>query len=260
MAIFCFCLLKFEILRHQIFSLIIIFICLTIIIIFEYIANEQNKEDSLSFSFILLIMSLYCFFISLKDIIEKYLLEYDFINPFKVLMLEGIIGFILSNIYTLIIYLFIYQNLLDELLEINYNSYSITLFIFFLILYFIFSGFKNTYRIITIKLFSPMTRTITDSFLNPILILYYFFLEDDFKINNIQKIYYFIINLILSFFIVFCGFVYNEFLVLFFCSLERDTYYEISKRAKKLDESDDSWMSQSYISMKSIDSKSETQL
>ena len=35
---------------------------------------------------------------------------------------------------------------------------------------------------------------------------------------------------------VFCSCVYNEFIVLYFCNMEHDTYIEISKRAKEKDE------------------------
>ena len=38
-------------------------------------------------------------------------------------------------------------------------------------------------------------------------------------------------NLILSFIISFFGCVYNEFIVLLFCGLERNTHDQISKRA-----------------------------
>lgn len=38
------------------------------------------------------------------DVIEKYLLEYDFLNPFQMLMMEGLIGLFYSSLFT------IYQN------------------------------------------------------------------------------------------------------------------------------------------------------
>ena len=36
----------------------------------------------------------------------------------------------------------------------------------------------------------------------------------------------------MSFIIVICCLIYNEFIVLFFCNLEYNTHYEVSKRAK----------------------------
>ena len=57
---------------------------------------------------------------------------------------------------------------------------------------------------------------------------------DDFTVNKKKIYYYFAINLILSFIIVICCLIYNDLIVLFFCNLEHDTYYEVSKRAKKI--------------------------
>ena len=237
LAFFCYFLLKYKILRHQVFSLIIIFICLIIIIILEYFVNDKNEGDIIDFSFILLIIFLYNFFVSLNDIIGKYLLEFNYVNPFKMLMLEGIIGFILSVIYFLIIN---FENPFEEFTELKDNS--IYFLIIFLILYFIFSGFKNIYRISTINLFSPMARTLTDTFIDPLYITYYYFFENDFKIKEKQKLYYFLSNLILSIIIVFCGFIYNEIFVFFCCNLERETYNEVSNRAKILDRVSDTSM------------------
>ena len=98
LASFCYFLLNYKILRHQVFSLTIILICLIILVFIEYIINKENGGNFVSFTFILFLIFLYNFFVSLNDIIGKYLLEYDFINPFQMLMFEGIIGFILSTI------------------------------------------------------------------------------------------------------------------------------------------------------------------
>ena len=175
--------------------------------------------------------------------VSFYILKiYDYsknksVNPFKILMLEGIIGFILSAIYSLIIYLKIDEdeNPFHEFRETKNKEKPIYILILFLILYFIFSGLKNSYRITTMNLFSPMTRTITDTFIDPLYIIYYYFFEEDFKINEKQKFYYFIINLILSIIIVFSGFIYNEIIILFCYNLQVDTYIDISSRASTHD-------------------------
>ena len=62
-----------------------------------------------------------------------------------------------------------------------------------------------------------MTRTLTDSILDPFLIIFYYFAEKDFAIgeNGEQSIFYFIMNLILSIIINFWGCVYNEIIVPF---------------------------------------------
>ena len=50
--------------------------------------------------------------------------------------------------------------------------------------------------------------------------------------NKELDIAYFILNIIISLIISFFGCIYNEFIILFFCDLERDTHDQISKRAE----------------------------
>jgi len=82
-----------------------------------------------------------------------------------------------------------------------------------------------------------MTKAIADFFFNPILIIYYFFMGIDFKLEDKTNIPFFIINLVLSLFIVFCGCVYIELFVIYHFNLERDTHIEVSSRAKLVDDS-----------------------
>jgi hypothetical protein len=48
-------------------------------------------------------------FVSCTDSIEKYLFEYDFMDPFVVLMYEGIFGYLLS------FFLFLKSNYLEDI-------------------------------------------------------------------------------------------------------------------------------------------------
>ena len=164
------------------------------------------------------------------DIIEKYLLEVDYINMFKMLMLEGIFGFIFTSFYSII------ENPFDEAKKIynKDNKLDFILLICGFVICFLTSCGRNIYRVITNKIFSPMAKTLTDSFLDPLFITYYFILEKDFlDSNNKQNIYFFIINLIISIIIVFCGCIYNELLVLFCCNLHYETYHQIIRRASE---------------------------
>ena len=81
------------------------------------------------------------------------------------------------------------------------------------------------------KLYSPMARSLTDYFLNPIHFIIDFSLGNDFLNKGERNTAYFVINLILSIIISICGCIYNEFLILFFCGLEHETYDQVSKRA-----------------------------
>ena len=116
-ALLCFILLKFPIYRHQTFSLISIFISLIILIISEFIFEDMvengNKRILL---FVILLFFITYFFNSFIDVIEKYLLEYDFINPFKMLMLEGLFGLILTLLFCFI------ENPIIEVIQVKDNN------------------------------------------------------------------------------------------------------------------------------------------
>ena len=232
-ALFYYYVLRLAIFKHQFFSLIIIGICLIVIIITEFIFQEINIFLTYTDFIIVLMLTFFCQVLgAILDAIEKYLFEYDFINHFYTLMLEGAFGFFMSFLY------FCIPNYLDDMSLVfkNFSAGNIVLFIFLLLLYIILSGGRNVYRVITTKLYSPMARSLTDYFLNPIYLTVDFALKNDFVNKNDRDVPYFIINVILSFIISICGCIYNEFLILFFCGLEHDTHNQISKRANIFDE------------------------
>ena len=104
------------------------------------------------------------------------------------------------------------------------------MFIFLLFVYLVFCGGRNAFRVVTNKLYSPMTKTLTDYDLNPVYLTINY-IEGDFVSRGKQNKIYFLINLIMSIIITLCGSVYNEIVVLFFCGLENDTYDQVSERS-----------------------------
>ena len=148
-------------------------------------------------------------------------------------MFEGFFGFILTAICSLI-------NITNEKIYF-YEINNYLLLILFLLLYFIFSEGRNIYRILMNKSYSPMARTLTDCILNPIFITYYFFFGEDFKSGKEEKksTYYFAINLFMSIITVLCSCIYNELFVLYCFNLEYNTHFEISKRAKKIENNEE---------------------
>ena len=108
---------------------------------------------------------------------------------------------------------------------------NIFLTFFLLSLFFIVSGFSNIYKILTIKLYTPVTRTLADSALDFLFFLYYSMIEKEIKYKQLNTRYFYI-SFILQIIIVFFNLVYNEFIVLYFCGLEKETHLEIMKRAK----------------------------
>ena len=117
------------------------------------------------------------------------------------------------------------------------SSSEFALFVALIVLYFLTCGPRNIFRVITNKLYSPMTRSFTDYFLNPIYLFYSFFGQNDFASNSeVKRNLYFSFNLILSIIISFFGCIYNDFIVLNFCGLGFNTYYQITERSKQSSE------------------------
>ena len=225
-ALICHFNLRIKILKHQFYSLIIIGICLAIIIILEIIYRGKGVSFG-DFCFAHMLVVGYLIFVPFTDVIEKYLIEFNFINPFLILMIESIFGFIFISIYSA------GENLFKNFNEIysNYSTGEFVLFIFLLFLYFVFSAGTNAYKILTNGLYSPMAKTLAVYILNPLIFLYYFIIGNDFLSDGERDWFYFIANIIISLIISFLGFVFNEFIILSCCGLEYETHSFVSKRA-----------------------------
>jgi len=249
-ALLCYLTIRIKMYKHNIFCLIIIFICLIIIIIFEL---THSKGLDIKFISITIFSASARAFL---DTIEKYLFEFDNISPFKMMMFEGFI----NTILTICLFLFDNSPIKEKLggktdsnskseSISNQNSYSkdLAYLIILLIFYFIFSAFKNIYRVTTIKFYSPMTRALAETILDPIILIYSLInniidIKNDpnnnpNNYNNIWSFgFHFGINIFLSIIMAFCSCVYNDFIVLYCCGLEHDTYLEVSKRCLSIDE------------------------
>ena len=80
------------------------------------------------------------------------------------------------------------------------------------------SGFKNVFRRYIVKKFTPMTRALAESILDPIFIIYGYFQGNEDKLSN------FITTLICSFIMIFCSCIYNEVFVLYCFGLQNNTH------------------------------------
>jgi hypothetical protein len=222
--------LKLPVYKHHIFSLLIIGICLMAIIGCEFCFIKPDIFTSYKYLCIAIVYILFGqMLLSCIISIEKYLFEYDYMNPFVILIYEGAIGFFLSFL-TLIqqIYFNDFSSAIKDL-----EAGKVVGFVFMLIGYSILSGGEYLFRLMTTKTFSPMVTTLAEYVLNPLYFIYFYFGLNDFihKKDGKLNVAYFIINIIISLIISFFGCVYNEFIILFFCGLEVDTHDQVSKRA-----------------------------
>ena len=225
-SIICTYALKYKIGRHHKFSLIILSITSLIIITIEFI-NKPKEIELGNFIFAYILILCHFLFLSFTDVIEKYLADYDYLNPLKILMTEGIIEFTMSLIYS------IFHDPFKEVKKIyeEVDTNKFILFVFLLILFSVFSAGINIYKILCNVLYSPMAKSLTSYFLNSVFIIYYYIDGTDFKIDGERNFFYFIINLIFSVIIELFGLVYNELFILSCCDLSEDTHHGITERS-----------------------------
>ena len=245
-SILCFLLLKIKIGKHQICSLIIIFICITIIgfIEFTYLGlksdSSSNKKEIISF-----FLACYsCLQRACMDIIHKYLFEYNFVNPYKLLIIQGGINVALTIPFYFLKYHDNNEEISDFLKLMKTKYFLIAL----IVLYLIVSMFKNIYIVFTIKIFSPMTRALSESCFDCFIIPYYLW---DFRDIKYFWIFFFVIILFTAL-MNFWSFVYNEFIIIYCCGMEVDAHVEIIKRSDSFNNS----LSMSKIVRDTMESRS----
>ena len=81
-----------------------------------------------------------------------------------------------------------------------------------------------------------MNKNLADIIINPLYIIYYFVVDVDFVNNGQRNYYYFFFNLLLAIIFDIFGLIFNEFIVLFCCGLDYNTYKTIALRAQKNNE------------------------
>ena len=86
-------------------------------VISEYIITFFFNEgkNMINFSLYILLIIANHFFFSIYEGIEKYLLEFNFVNPFQMLMIEGAFRFFLTFFYSII------NNIKHPFNKIKYN-------------------------------------------------------------------------------------------------------------------------------------------
>ena len=225
-SLLCTFALRYKIGKHQFLSLIVLTCLSLIIIILEFIYKPKEIELGKYFiSYILLI--LHFVFRSFNNVIEKYLGEYNFLSPFVIIFDEGVSTFILTSIYS------IFRNPFKEVSDI-YNKLETgksIAFIILIILYFVSCAFVNVYKTYCNIFYSPMAKSLASYFFNSAFIIYHYAAGNDFFSNGQKNFFYFFINLIFSIIIDFFGLIYNEFFVLNFWNLSKETHQEIASRA-----------------------------
>ena len=221
-ALICKYAFGFKVKNHHKISLIIIGLLIILFIIIDIIYAFYYRTNKAIFQYFLIIY--YNILFSFSSCIEKYLVDANYMNPFFILMLEGVFQLIMALLFTIKI------NPFNNIRTV-YKTFSIGYFIGLIILY-IFELASliivNIYRIYCNVIYSPMARSLMDYMLNPIVnIINYFMQKEEFYRN----ILYLIIIEIICFFISIFGCVFNEYIILYCCGLEYETQDVIADRA-----------------------------
>ena len=217
-ALLSYLTLKIKIYRHQKFSLITISIFLILIMILDVI-DDPGLLKKIKYVFLSAFSNIARSFL---DTIEKYLFDYNFLRPFSILLYEGLIGSLFIPLLLLID-----NDTYEDFKDIQCNRKILLPLIIFFTLFLIINAFKNIYRVLTIQYYSSMTRALAESILDP-FILYYFYLTIKDYGNNNEVYFALIISCLLI--IAFCSLVYNDFIVLYCCEMQTNTYREINNR------------------------------
>ena len=223
-SLLCYFALRLTIYKHQKLSLIIISIFLLFLIILELIIASSVRNKILC----MLICVMSCLSRAFLDVTEKYLFDYGYINILSMLIYEGFIGIVLFIIFFSVNKRYQYQgkNILKDMSQLNWHLAS---FILLIIVYIVISGFRNAYRVTTNKYYSPMSRALFESTLDPFLFLYNFLTFNSRDSGSAKWIYFgFVLFCLLV--IAFFSLVYNDFIIFYCYGLEYNTYSEINRR------------------------------
>ena len=232
-SLICYFTIGTQLNKHHKISLFIIFLCIISLYIYEVTHQFQNNYYETFLAFIELqglkvCINIYRVF---SDTIEKYLFVQNNISPFKILFLKGVIELLLMIAFSL------FNESNEEIQSMFRNEenkgFCIFVSLFSSILYFCFSGFTSIYKMYTVKMYTPMTRTLSDILFD----IFYFIYYSIYKEEGGKRIFtlYFWANFIGQIIIVFFSFVYNEFIILNFCGIGKNTHYQIARRASNIE-------------------------
>ena len=211
-------ILKEELYSHKKFALFgtIIAVALFIIVLIFNVNNISTKDQLILRLCVSILLSNGCSLAdSIKEILEKYLMNNKFIFPFLILLTEGLIQIIFVLIFNV------------KLNFLNKESTPILsnlreCWLYFLI-FFIISMFLEICRIQSNYFFGPVLRTLSDS----IAFSIFLFINEDFAKAKLLP-YGVSFSLITFIFTL----VYTEIIILHFCGFDNHTKGNLYEEAK----------------------------
>ena len=224
----CVKLLKQDLGRHHIFSLLIIGIC-HILLSLVNIFLVENESTTISDYFISFLILLICdMYFSSKHCVERWVMQNLFISPYMLLFVEGIFSIIVNIIFmgilsvipckidycALISSMFSFSKFFEDIPNIGY----------YVLLFFPCSIGIELFITLTNLYLSPAYRPIFDALSS--LISIFFFL------NNINVLP-FILKIVIYLIIVFVCLVFNEIIIISIWRLDENVKESVLERGKK---------------------------
>ena len=200
---------KIKLYKHHYLSLILIII---LGIILDFICENLQDDITKNFGFVLLRLLREILF-SLREVIDKYIMEKKFCSIYELSMYNGLINLILLGIFSLLNYYYFSIDNFEEYFN-NFNGIELLVLIGMMI---------TQFGLYICSLFTSKNNTPCHVFIIYIFgqLAYY----TDFSTNSII----FIICLI---FILFISLIFNEIIEIKCFGLEENTRNNIAKRAK----------------------------
>ena len=222
-------ILGYKIYFHQIFSLLIIIVCIPILLILffiNYIENEKEKEPFKLFLYSLVLILIVCLY-SLNDVLQKKFYNTFIDSPYFLMFIIGLISLsilIPYELITVIIYGIENKSINGILFQIknNFEKYSFLYLLIFVLD--IISAFLWIAGIqLTIYYFTPCHFIISESLSQILTTL----IQESINEYNLSlKIIIYALYII----IVFASLIYNEIIIINVDSLSRNTKKKIIDR------------------------------
>ena len=241
--------------KHQIFSMIIIIIINTGLLIYAsickvYINKKEEKENIYNkkgiltcFSIIMIYISI-AFLISFSRVKVKKIMDNQFLSPYKIIIIIGIFGFFLDFILSLFfiikgnfeicendedkIDIYCYGEILIYFSEIG-NNILIEIIIAFT--YIIFCFFNLVCELLIIKYLSQNHILMSDNIYYEILKLISYFFDNNEKERELKKESFIILQVVEIIKFIGC-LIYLEIIELRFCGLNKNLKKAIMLRSR----------------------------
>ena len=231
----CKIFLKYSIHRHHIASIIIIGIGMSLVCLDTY----SNITIS-SRIIIEAVLYLLCYLLNaIQDVIEKHIMEKEYISPFGLLFYEGLFGILFLFILFCISFCIpAYWHEADTIGQCILEIFSFffveqPLLILYLFLFILVSVGYNLFIVLTNYYFSPSHINVSDTLSS--IITWILTVITNQSTNFTSNWYY--VSKIFGFILIFLGsLTYNEIIICHIYKLDENTKKQIIERAKKLGE------------------------